>query len=230
MNMGVVALPLAVVLAWSSSAGLGDESSQGGRTFETACSPLASPAALKQPSRWGGSHPCSEEQANPVTLVAPGVCATAMSGSAIEFEWSGPSDRPRNGWMLFIYKGVEVVDDFPFRVYEDVRDTRFTVSGGEALEPGEYVWYVVAYMGLGYQWSVDRRLTVVDSCPGDHNRDGTIDLMDLFAYHTVWSANVDKIVKPVASSGDSDFDGRVDLLDLVAFVADWSANLGMVCE
>ncbi len=65
-------------------------------------------------------------------------------------------------------------------------------------------------------------------CPGDYNDDNGIDLLDLLAFNSDWSANLGAAVTP-GTNGDYDVSGIVDLLDLLSFNGDWSANLGQPC-
>ncbi len=65
-------------------------------------------------------------------------------------------------------------------------------------------------------------------CPGDYNRDGVIDLLDLLAFNADWSAGLGQVV-PAGTLGDIDGSGTVDLLDLLDFISSWSALLGTEC-
>lgn len=69
----------------------------------------------------------------------------------------------------------------------------------------------------------------VACCPADLNGDGRIDLLDLLAFNTQWSASLGQSVAP--GSG-VDFDGSavIDLLDLLMYINNWSASLGQNCQ
>lgn len=146
-----------------------------------------------------------------VTLVNPGPDATVPFGTSLTFEWE---TAPVLFWCLFIYQGTEVIDDLPYRTFDDLATTSVTLSGDQALPIGEYVWYVVGSLDLGYKSSPNTRLTVVASCSADINCDGNVDQDDVGCIINVVAGNLG------CECADPDFnqDGNVDQDDAIAII------------
>lgn len=106
--------------------------------------------------------------ADNVILGSPAADAIIATGKPISFDWSSDLNAV-NGWALFFCKGTEFEDDNPSRVYDNLFQTSLTIPADQALPPGEYTWYVVADIGLGFKTSEYRHLTV--ACLADFNVD-----------------------------------------------------------
>ncbi|MCK6476069.1 MAG: NF038122 family metalloprotease [Phycisphaerales bacterium] len=129
-----------------------------------------------------------------IELLAPTAAAAVRPHHDVLFDWQTGKSTPY-GWTLFIYQGTQAVDDFPYRVYDELQSTQFTLPAGQSLPPGEYVWYVVGNLALGCENSEDRRLTVL--CTADFDMSGFVDTDDFDAF----------VVAFVAGDESSDVDG-----------------------
>ena len=127
-----------------------------------------------------------------VELTGPAPFATAIAGTPITFEWfitvanRKPLTDP-DRYNVTIFRGAEVIDDAPYRVYDDLTDTSFTIpcdatpthGSCDALPPGHYVWYVVNSNITADFSSEDRHLIVRAACPVEYNGDGVLNPDDI---------------------------------------------------
>lgn len=140
-----------------------------------------------------------------IDLLAPTAGYAARPNQDLVFEWNTNRSTP-DGWALFIYEGLEAVDDMPYRVYDNLDQMEFTITSAEPLPPGEYVWYVVGSLGLGYETSVERRLTIL--CTADFDASGFVDTDDFDAFISAFeggSENADVNGSGFVDTDDFDF-------------------------
>jgi hypothetical protein len=151
--------------------------------------------------------------AEPLQLLAPLASAAVRTNRGLTFEWDTNRSTP-DGWALFIYQGTEVLDDFPFRVYDDLTVKSHTIPAAQSLPPGQYVWYVVGDIGFGYQTSEERLLTIL--CLADFDGSGFVDTDDYSSFIDAYLAG-----DPEA---DMDNTGFVDSDDFDTFVLAFEAG------
>ena len=75
---------------------------------------------------------------------------------------------------------------------------------------------------IGTEWLIDdvqisteSRMTM-DECPADYNDDGTVNVLDVVAFITVWNGG--------GAGADYNDDGTVNVLDVVAFITVWNGG------
>lgn len=69
---------------------------------------------------------------------------------------------------------------------------------------------------------------LVESCPGDHNCDASVDLADLIEFLSNWQPHINTS-QPAGTNGDYNGDGSVDLADLIGFNTAWQPSIGQTC-
>ena len=94
---------------------------------------------------------------------------------------------------------------------EFLRDTNTTNNTGQVA----YDQWVATGKSAPVEMDL-AEIEVAIACPADYNADGTVNILDVVAFITVWNQN--------AAGADYNNDGTINILDVVSFITVW--NIG----